>query len=685
MALFQKPPVTEEEIAASRPLEMSPEEVVSLDEDEWYAKAYRGEKVPQLTVRAVLMGTALGFLLSFTNVYIGLKTGWFLGVALTACILSYAVWSTLRGLGLAKSEMTILENNCMQSTASAAGYSTGNAVISAIPAMLLLSVTADNPKGVHLAWPLLSLWVLFLASLGVVLAIPMKRNMINREKLTFPSGTAAAVTLQGLYSKGDEALKKARMLFAAGGISALVPLLKDLEIIKKVDEHGKPVRDALLPGQSNVFDWLGGVLPAAWTNRMLHASGKSFKLSDYQLKLDHSVVLVFAGMIVGMRITTWMVLGGLALVVFITPPALEWTWTNAAGNVVGAATRPGAAWKEIGIWYGAPLLVASGLVSFATQWRTIVRAFSGMAGKAPAQGPFREAGEREGDAEPPPSPEDVEVPTKWFVGGMGVSGLGVVIVAWLSFDIPPYYGVLAVVMTFALAVVACRATGESDITPGGAMGKIMQLTYGVLIPQNSTANLMTASISSNAALASADLLNDLKSGYLLGANPRRQFIAQALGIGTGTIATTLGYFILVPDATALTGVDGRDPQFPAPAAQQWKAVAEVFKHGLSNLHPMAQGAIKWGILTGVVLALVETYAPKRWKKWTPSSTGIGLGLILPFFYPLSMFLGALIAHVATKSNKAWAERYIVPIAAGGIAGESIVGVIVAALNNFVLH
>ena len=93
----------------------------------------------------------------------------------------------------------------------------------------------------------------------------------------------------------------------------------------------------------------------------------------------------------------------------------------------------------------------------------------------------------------------------------------VVIVAWLSFDIPPYYGVLAVVMTFALAVVACRATGESDITPGGAMGKIMQLTYGVLIPQNSTANLMTASISSNAALASADLLNDLKSGYLLGA------------------------------------------------------------------------------------------------------------------------------------------------------------------------
>jgi len=74
--------------------------------------------------------------------------------------------------------------------------------------------------------------------------------------------------------------------------------------------------------------------------------------------------------------------------------------------------------------------------------------------------------------------------------------------------------------------VACRATGESDITPIGALGKITQLVYGVLIPQNATANLMTASITANAAASSADLLTDLKSGYLLGAHPRRQFVAQ---------------------------------------------------------------------------------------------------------------------------------------------------------------
>ena len=66
-------------------------------------------------------------------------------------------------------------------------------------------------------------------------------------------------------------------------------------------------------------------------------------------------------------------------------------------------------------------------------------------------------------------------------------------------------------------------------------------------------------------------------GYLLGANPRRQFVAQLFGVAVGTVATTLGYFILIPDATAITGVGGAEPMFPSPAAQQWKAVADVFR------------------------------------------------------------------------------------------------------------
>lgn len=684
MSLFQEPAKTPEEIEASKPLDIPPEEVAKLDEAEWYARAYR-RNAPQLTVRAVVMGTVLGFFLAFTNVYIGLKTGWFLGVNLTACILSYAIWSTLQRAKMVDGRLSILESTCAVSTASSAGYATGFLTITALPAMLLLTITEGTPGGTQLRWPIVALWIFFLAALGVVLAIPMKRNMINREKLRFPSGTAAAVTLQGLYSHGEEALKRARALFITLGISALVPILKELDIRKVgVDpKTGKTIRDTILPGQSNVFDWIPKILPESWTHRMLnagpaklHPDGKAFALSDFHIKLDHGVALLFAGILVGVRITFWMVVGGLVLTIFMAPPALDAMWTNALGQSVGAVTKPTSAWKEIGIWTGAPILVSSGLVAFLAQWRTVVRALEGM-----LPGKKKKDGETEEDVEI----RNTEVPMKWFASGMALAGTGVVILAWQAFEIPLHLGVLAVAMTFVLAVVACRATGESDITPGGPFGKIMQLTYGVLLPQSSTANLQTAAITASASLSSADLLNDLKCGYLLGANPRRQFVAQAAGILTGTIATTLCYFVLVPDASVLLGSDTRPPAFPAPGAQQWKAVAEVFKYGLGNLHPMSQTAIRYGLLIGIVLALAEIFVPKPYKKWVPSPTGIGLGMVLPFFYPLAMFTGAVFGELATAVSESWSKRYVVAIAAGGIAGESIIGVLVQALNNFVLH
>ena len=275
------------------------------------------------------------------------------------------------------------------------------------------------------------------------------------------------------------------------------------------------------------------------------------------------------------------------------------------------------------------------------------------------------------------------MPISWFLGGLVVSGLAVITIAWRFFEIPLLLGVLAVVLTLALALVAARATGESDITPTGAMGKIMQLTYGVLIPQSATANLMTAGISAGAASSCADLLNDLKSGYLLGANPRRQFIAQAMGILSGTVATVLGFYVLVPDATALTGTETTPPAFPAPAAQSWKAVAEVFRDGIGSMHPMYQQAIGLGLALGAVLVILEQTLPKA-RKWLPSSTGLGLGFILPFQYPASMLVGALLAWAWNKKDPEACESYLVPVSAGVIAGVSIVGVIVASLNNFVL-
>ena len=141
----------------------TPEEI----ERQWYEQVYRGrgDSMPQLTWRAVIMGSALGGVLSLTNLYIGLKAGWGFGVAITACILSYAIWTSLHRAGIVRTPMTILENNCMQSTASSAGYSTGGTLISAFAAYMLIEHST-------MSLPAMLAWVFLLSVLGVTMAIP---------------------------------------------------------------------------------------------------------------------------------------------------------------------------------------------------------------------------------------------------------------------------------------------------------------------------------------------------------------------------------------------------------------------------------------------------------------------------------------------------------------------------------
>ncbi|MGE3632621.1 MAG: OPT/YSL family transporter, partial [Sandaracinaceae bacterium] len=321
-AIFQRAPETAEELEACRPLSISPEEVLEMDEATWYEKVYRGDDVPQLTLRAVAMGSFLGFFLAFTNLYVGLKTGWGLGVAITACILSFAMSSGLVKLKLAKTPLTILETNCMQSTASSAGYSTVGTSVSAIAALLILSIDEAHPRGEHLSWPVLGGWTLFLAALGTLMAIPMKRNMINQERLKFPSGTAAAVTLQSLYSQGSEAIKKARALLYAALFGALFPFLIELKIRTTTAEDGTTERSPILPSDLKIFDWL----PAPGTH-VEDGRTVPYLPSDWTMVWDMNPVLIAAGALVGLRIATYMLISGVVLVYGLGGFAIDDLWT----------------------------------------------------------------------------------------------------------------------------------------------------------------------------------------------------------------------------------------------------------------------------------------------------------------------------------------------------------------------
>src|SRR2546423_137661 len=117
-----------------------PEDATPEQKDQhWFKYHYQGDKMPQLTVRAVVMGGILGMLMAASNLYTTLAIGWGFGVAITACVMSFVIWNGMRALsGGRLSPMSILENNCMQSTASAAGYSTGSTIATLFGALLLL-------------------------------------------------------------------------------------------------------------------------------------------------------------------------------------------------------------------------------------------------------------------------------------------------------------------------------------------------------------------------------------------------------------------------------------------------------------------------------------------------------------------------------------------------------------------
>jgi uncharacterized oligopeptide transporter (OPT) family protein len=188
-------------------------------------------------------------------------------------------------------------------------------------------------------------------------------------------------------------------------------------------------------------------------------------------------------------------------------------------------------------------------------------------------------------------------------------------------------------------------------------------------------NLMSANITASAAGSSADLLVDLKSGYLLGAHPRKQFIAQFAGIFVGTAVTVLSFRLLVPDATAL-GTD----QFPAPAAQTWRAVAVALSEGIGSLGPIRAWSIAIGGLVGVVLTLLPRLFPAR-QHLIPSPAGLGLAWSFHWYYGLLFAIGGAIGWWVERRHPRWAEELMFPVASGWIAGESLMGVTLVMAEN----
>ena len=542
-----------------------------------------------------------------------------MGVAITACILSYAIWTSLHAAGIVKTKMGILENNCMQSTASSAGYSTGSTLISAFAAYIMIN-QHDLPL------PLMLAWVFLTAVLGVTMAIPMKRQMINVEQLRFPSGVAAAETLRALHSRGPKGARAAKALCLAGVLAALSDFWS--EGLHLLSQKLEPFSLDSLMGRLNesVLDkvWMGRTVQFIW-----------------------DPVFIAAGVISGLRVGLSMMLGGtLCWAVFV--PILQ-----ARHIITGNSYKDIVGWT---LWGGVACMVTSGLLSFLLQWRAIARALQDL------RLMFQPGGDRD-------ERRAIEPPMSWFFAGQVFSLAGLAVLAHATFAMPYWQSTVAVLMTFFLALVACRVTGETDTTPIGAMGKVTQLIFGGLSPGNMNVNLMAASITAGAAIASADLLTDLKSGYLLGANPRKQFLAQFAGIFVGTVATVCAFRVMVHDPSVLGN------KFAAPSAQAWRAVALALNRGLAALEPVKIWSMAIGGALGLALPLLAKFFPK-YEKRIPSAGAFGLAWTFQWYYSLLFFLGGLLGWAFSKASPRKSGELTLPVASGVIAGGALMGVAV---------
>jgi OPT family oligopeptide transporter len=618
-------------------------------ERQWFEKIYagRGDCQKQLTLRAVLMGGVLGMFMSISNLYTTLKLGWSFGVAITACVLSFVIWNAIRSVWRGRlSQMTILENNCMQSTATAAGSSTGAAIGTAFGALLLI-------EGVHQSWQVVGAFTLLAAALGVFLAIPMKRQMVNQEQLKFPSGIAAAETLRSLYSKGTEAMRKAYALLITLAAGGLVGLLRSYgALAEQFRASGRPqvwlekLQGAVfIPDSLNFPQWLNP-LPRGQMDGLV---------------FEPSVLLIGAGMITGLRVSLSMLLGSVLLYFVVAPHLviMDLAHAGVAGYVPSFAMQSSGDINPTrwALWGGTSIMVFSSLATVALQWRTLARAFTLFKrGERPAHSVAMDA---------------IEVPVSWLVAGLIPITIGLVVVQYLAFHISILLGLIAVALSFVVSLVCCRATGETDTTPIGAMGKLTQLLYAALPGAKGVAsiNLMAAGVTASAGGAAADLLTDLKSGYILGANPRKQFIAQFVGIFFGTVAIVPAWFAMVPNKQALEA-------FNPPATYMWKAVADLLTQGLQMLPATAVWAIVIGAIVGVVLPVAGRLFPKV-EGYLPSAMGLGLAWVMPFQNSLSFAIGAVIVTAWSKLNRKSSDLYYVPIASGLIAGESLVAAIIA--------
>jgi putative OPT family oligopeptide transporter len=463
----------------------------------------------------------------------------------------------------------------------------------------------------------LAAWGICLGTIGILIASTLRRKLILVERLPFPTGAATAEVIETIAASRQTALRRARFLVVAALVSMSFAWFRD----------GRP---SLIPQATMFAGTLAGVSMASLT-----------------LGVSWSPLLVSTGMLMGVRSSLSMLLGAIVSWACLAP------WLVRSGIVASAGFGSCAAWL---IWPGVGMLLASSVLPLVLDPRSLLRSIRDL----PALLRRRSAGTADASL----------AETDRFPGAkplLLVSVVGMVCIGRVTFHISPFITIVGILLAVALSNVCARAAGETDMAPTGAVGTLTQLAFAGNGPVMS---LIAGSIASGTASATAQTLWALKAGNQLKASPNAQIWAQLLGALLGGLVVVPVYFVMIRAYGIGTEA------MPAPSALSWKATAEAVRAGLGAMPRYAALAGGIGFLMGLLLAaLIRT----RIGRFVPSPAAMGMAIITPFSLSAAVFLGGVVFLVFKRLRPDASDASVMSVAAGGIAGESVMGVVIATL------
>jgi len=576
----------------------------------------------ELTVQSIFAAVIVAAFMGVSYPYMVLKIGFGPNVSIVAAFFGFIILSLI-----ARKSYDRWQNNIVQTAGTSAAQTAFMCIVLASFDMLRES----NPTFLLNPTPMQTfIWLTALSALGILLSVPMRKHFVVDEDLPFPDGIAAAETLKVLdpprgTAKGDLEWDRARRAATVLGIGMLLSAL--LMFFRE---------------DAKMFSFI----PEGWTPGPLTLGvvGASFVVAKMNVGLSYSLLNIGSGMIIGLRITFWLLVGG-ALGWILAPYLLV---TNHVLH--DSPTR-----TEVLFWIMWPaigMIVAAGMTILVVRWRLLMEAFRGLAG----------AGASSGD-----------LPLSVIVIGVVALGALVCYLQQQFFGLPIWMSLVAIVLSVPLMLVGLRALGETNWGPISALSNMMQGLFAAIAPGNLNANIMGNATTGTIASTSEGLMQDYKTGHLIGSTPAAMTIAQLIGAPIGAAALAWTYPLLV----STYGIVGEHAQLAAPTARRAAGFAQVLSKGVDSLPPYALTAMGIAVVLGIVLALIEQ--SPRLRPFVPSATGLSLGLLLPFVAISTIFIGGVAGALWMAVAPNSAKTYLVPLASGFIAGEALIAVLVPVL------